>query len=160
MILLFHTLFFITCTGRSAATSLQARREVAHSAKSNLDTRDAFDVSRYAALGDSYASGPSAGDAYDDRPKCRRYKQAFGPQVAADPRIKGPKPIQFNFIACSGSRFKQIYADDPNPPPGKPGDSQAKQLQNNPDMVSMSIGGNDADFVKIMDRVGIICHNL
>ncbi|RMZ73071.1 esterase [Pyrenophora seminiperda CCB06] len=118
--------------------------------RSMIYPRDAFNVGRYASLGESYASGPSAGDKYDDT-RCRRYTQAFGPQVSQDARILGPKPIEFNFIACSGSKLRQIYEDREKDRPGKSKVAQAKQL-NNPDMVTLSIGGNDVGFVDLMDR--------
>ncbi|KAJ4293386.1 hypothetical protein N0V90_008669 [Kalmusia sp. IMI 367209] len=115
----------------------------------DLFPRDPFDVSKYASLGESFASGPSAGDRYDDT-KCRRYKKAFGPQVAEDDRIHGPKPIDFSFIACSGSRTWHIFEDRPS---GKVKQSQASQLKDkNPDMVTLSIGGNDIGFATLLDR--------
>ncbi|ORY05562.1 SGNH hydrolase-type esterase domain-containing protein [Clohesyomyces aquaticus] len=65
--------------------------------------------------------------------------------MAADERIKGPKPIAFDFIACSGSRLQQIYTDGLDLP-GQPKISQANQLKDDPEMVVMSIGGNDVGF--------------
>lgn len=118
----------------------------------DISRRDAFDVKSFASLGESYASGPSAGDTYDET-KCRRYKKAQGPQVAGDNQVKGPKPIKFDFIACSGSRTWNIFKDQPN---GKEKNkvSQASQLQDkHPDMVTLSIGGNDVGFVDLLDRV-------
>lgn len=125
----------------------------------HLFRRAPFNVGRYASLGESFASGPSAGDTYDQVTKCRRYTEAQGPQVAADGRIQGPKPISFDFIACSGSKLKNIYEDSPNGgnrPEDKPKISQAGALKDkNPDLVTMSIGGNDVGFVDLMDRVGL-----
>lgn len=127
---------------------------------SHLFRRAPFNVGRYASLGESFASGPSAGDVYDEVTKCRRYKQAQGPQVAADDRIQGPKPITFDFIACSGSKLKNIYQESTgggNAPGDKPKISQAGALKDkNPDLVTMSIGGNDVGFVDLLDRVSSI----
>jgi hypothetical protein len=124
---------------------------------SHLFRRAPFSVSRYASLGESFASGPSAGDPYDQVTKCRRYKEAQGPQVAADGRIQGPKPIKFDFIACSGSKIKNIWQDSTgggDGPAAKPKIAQAKALKDtNPDLVTMSIGGNDVGFVDLLDRV-------
>jgi hypothetical protein len=145
-----RSLFLLSLTGFSTANTFQERREVAVS-RSNVFPREAFEVSKFAALGESYASGPSAGDRYDNT-KCRRYKKAFGPQVAEDSRIQGPKPMHFDFIACSGSNLKQIYEDNPNAPEGKSKIAQAKQLKDNPEMVTLSIGGNDVGFVELLDR--------
>lgn len=85
--------------GLSSCITLQ-EDEILHCQKGLVFPRDAFNVGKYASLGESYASGPSAGDKYDDS-KRRRYKQAFGPQISANPRLLGPKPIEFHFIACS-----------------------------------------------------------
>lgn len=74
-----------------------------------LFRRTPFNVGKYASLAESFASGPSAGDSYDEVTKCRSYKQAQGPQVAADDRNQGPE--NFDFIACSGSKLKNIYQD-------------------------------------------------
>jgi hypothetical protein len=122
-----------------------------------LFRRAPFQVGRYASLGESFASGPSAGDPYDRVTKCRRYNKVQGPQIAADDRIQGPKPIKFDFIACSGARARNIYEDSPgggDGPGDKPKISQAGALKDtNPDLVTMSIGGNDVEFVKLLDRV-------
>jgi len=124
---------------------------------SRLFRRTPFNVGKYASLGESFASGPSAGDSYDKVTKCRRYKKAQGPQVTADDRIQGPKPISFDFIACSGSKLKNIYQDRTgggDGPEAKPKISQAGALKDtDPDLVTMSIGGNDVGFVELMDRV-------
>jgi hypothetical protein len=48
-----------------------------------------FNVVTYASLGDSFASTPSVGGKYDTT-GCRRYMQAFGPQLAATDEIPGP----------------------------------------------------------------------
>lgn len=48
-----------------------------------------FNVVTYASLGDSFASTPSVGGKYDTT-GCRRYMQAFGPQLAASDEIPGP----------------------------------------------------------------------
>ncbi|KAJ5632489.1 hypothetical protein N7490_008828 [Penicillium lividum] len=125
---------------------------------STCTTSANFDVSVLASLGDSFASGPSAGDEYDDTP-CRRFTQAAGPQLSLSDEINGPKPIDFKFIACSGARAKQIYQDSGASSSscggnGKPKRSQANQLADlnlNFDMITLSIGGNDADFVSVMD---------
>jgi len=135
----------------SSCITLQERRDIAFPESSMISPRTAFDVGQYASLGDSYTSGPSASDKYDDS-RCRRYNQAVGPQISEDPRILGPKPIGFDFIACSGSKLQSIYQDWPEAPEGKSKLSQSKQLDN-PDMVTMSIDGNDVRFVEVLDRV-------
>lgn len=110
------------------------------------------------ALGESYASGPTTGEEHNKtNSECRQYTKAFGPQIAEDGRILGPKPTRFSFIACSGAKFENIYADasdNSGGGGGKPKDSQAKQLKDtNPDMVTLSISSNDVRFVKLLDKV-------
>lgn len=121
---------------------------------SRIFTRDAFDVQRFAYLGDSFAAGPGAGAAYDDVTSCWRTKEAWGPQIANDSRLHGPKPFKdFNFIACTGAKTKHIYkggegSDD------QPIGAQASLLKDtNPDLVTLSIGGNDVGFTDLLDRV-------
>lgn len=123
-----------------------------------------FDVSVLASLGDSFASGPSAGDEYDDTP-CRRFTQAAGPQLSLSDEINGPKPIDFKFIACSGAKTKHIYQDSGASSSSSGGNGKSKRSQANQladlkldfDMITLSIGGNDADFVSVLDRVGLMC---
>jgi hypothetical protein len=122
-----------------------------------------FDVSVIAALGDSFASGPSAGDEYDESP-CRRYTEAFGPQLSRSGEITGPKPIDFEFLACSGSKTMHIWEDrgasSSSSGEVKPKRAQANQLKDlNLDfnMITLSIGGNDAAFVTVLDRVSLNC---
>jgi lysophospholipase L1-like esterase len=69
----------------------------------------------------------------------------------------GPKPLEFSFIACSGARTAQIYLSREETGEGrsnKPPESQASRLEGfDPDMVTLAIGGNDAGFVKLLDKV-------
>ncbi|CAI6339618.1 unnamed protein product [Periconia digitata] len=139
---------FLVLLGQSNALALPSSDWEVES-PANIFPRDPFQVHTYASLGESFASGPSAGDSYDNT-QCRRYKKAFGPQVAEDNRLQGPKPVDFSFIACSGSRTRHIYEDSPG---SKREKSQASQLKDkNPDLVTLSIGGNDIGFVELLDR--------
>jgi hypothetical protein len=56
MKMLFQKLLILVVACRTSATALEAYR---------LHTRDGFQVDRYAALGDSFAVGPDAGDQYN-----------------------------------------------------------------------------------------------
>jgi hypothetical protein len=132
---------------------------LAISNRSHLYRRDGFDVNRFAYLGDSFASGPGAGEAYGDVTSCRRTQQAWGPLIGGDPRLHGPKPIgNFDFIACSGAQTINIHGKDAGAT--SPGDdSQPKAPQasllygRNPELVTMSIGGNDVGFGDLLERV-------
>ncbi|KAF2677979.1 hypothetical protein K458DRAFT_409302 [Lentithecium fluviatile CBS 122367] len=97
----------------TTASTLHAGRQSVHSDGSGIVRRDAFEVTRYAALGEAYATGLNVGNAYNDdkadHVNCRRFNKAFGPQIADDERIIGPKLIHFDFIACSGSKASYIW---------------------------------------------------
>ncbi|KAL4941314.1 SGNH hydrolase-type esterase domain-containing protein, partial [Aspergillus oleicola] len=122
----------------------------------SLFPRDPFTVSVYASLGDSFAAGPSAGKEWDKDNKCRRYDQAYGPQVSRADEIEGPKPLDFSFIACSGAKTKHVRSmaqDESSGGGGKSKTPQAEQLDDiGPDWVTLSIGGNDVKFVDVLDR--------
>ena len=102
------------------------------------------------ALGDSYASGEGAdaffaGTNVQEGNQCRRTSGAYGYQVART----------FNrhleFFACSGALANQVW-DKPQVTAGSAGDAigTRPQLDNpvrsTPDLVLISIGGNDALF--------------
>jgi len=127
----------------------------------HLYRRDAFDVNIFAYLGDSFAAGPGAGAAYDSLTSCRRTKEAWGPQVANDMKLQGQKPLKnFDFIACSGAKTKHIFKGGDGVEIGS-GDGQPKEAQasllkdTNPDLVTLSIGGNDVGFTDLLDRVRV-----
>lgn len=85
-------------------------------------------------------------------------QRSIWPAGLARRRNQGPKPIQFDFLACSDARLIRIFEDEDSNSGGgrgrKPGKSQASLLKNrNPDLVTMSIGGKDVGFVDLLDRV-------
>ncbi|MFI6286228.1 SGNH/GDSL hydrolase family protein [Streptomyces sp. NPDC051018] len=87
----------------------------------------------YAALGDSYSSGVGAG-AYDGASgSCKRSERAF-------PRLWAARnsPSSFVFAACSGARTGDVTAD------------QLTALGPATDLVSLTVGGNDAGFADVM----------
>ncbi|KAF2833175.1 SGNH hydrolase [Ophiobolus disseminans] len=119
---------------------------------SRINPRDVFDVNRFAYLGDSFVAGPGAGAAYDGD-SCFRTKEAWGLQVANDSKLHGPKPIKnFDFIACTGAETKHIYkgAEGSDVQPKEPQASLLKDT--NPDLVTLSIGGNDVGFTDLLER--------
>lgn len=85
----------------------------------------------YVALGDSYSSGVGAGD-YGDSGGCKRSANAY-PQLYADSNGIG----DFDFAACLGARTGDVLA-------------QADTLSADTDLVTVSVGGNDAGFVDVM----------
>ncbi|MEW2068226.1 SGNH/GDSL hydrolase family protein [Streptomyces sp. NPDC007346] len=85
----------------------------------------------YVALGDSYSSGVGAGS-YDGS-SCKRSSRAFPALWAA-----ANSPASFHFAACSGARTNDVTS------------GQLGQLNASTDLVSISIGGNDAGFADVM----------
>lgn len=87
----------------------------------------------YVALGDSYSSGLGAG-AYDSASgDCKRTARAYPALWAA-----AHSPSTFAFTACSGARTGDVTAGQLGP------------LGASTDLVSITIGGNDAGFSDVM----------
>ncbi len=85
----------------------------------------------YVALGDSYSSGVGAG-AYDGS-SCRRSANAYPELWSA-----ANSPASYHFTACSGATTTDVLAGQLGP------------LDSGTDLVSISIGGNDAGFADTM----------
>jgi len=130
--------------------------------------RDGFQVDRYAALGDSFAAGPGAGPQYDHGREtwCHRHEGSWTRQVAADDILrKGRDTIDgFGFVACTGALTKHVFkepqaeglndSDDPTPTPIP----QAQRINGfYPQLVTLSIGGNDVGFSDLLDQVSLQC---
>jgi lysophospholipase L1-like esterase len=87
---------------------------------------------KYVALGDSYASGTGAGD-YGDSGGCKRSANAYAQLWAND-----HGPSEFAFVACSGAVTADVLAD------------QVSAITSDTELVTISIGGNDAGFADVM----------
>lgn len=87
----------------------------------------------YVALGDSYSSGVGAGDYDGASGDCKRSNRAY-------PKLWAAKnaPASFHFTACSGARTGDVLAN------------QLAPLNSGTDLVSITIGGNDAGFADVM----------
>ncbi|HWL36625.1 MAG TPA: PxKF domain-containing protein [Frankiaceae bacterium] len=110
---------------------------------------------RYVAMGDSFASGEGAlhesnyeaGTNQDAGGNgCRRATTAYPYLVAAEPTVPG----QLQFVACSGARTWHMYdaqhgGDNPQPP-----QFDMAELGTDVELVTVSIGGNDAGFSDIL----------
>ncbi|MGH3867344.1 MAG: SGNH/GDSL hydrolase family protein [Pseudonocardiaceae bacterium] len=86
----------------------------------------------YAALGDSYSSGVGA-PPYDLDPACQRSSRGYPPLWAAT-----HNPASFEFAACSGAKTADVLA------------TQISVLQPSTDLVTITIGGNDAGFAPVL----------
>lgn len=87
----------------------------------------------YVALGDSYSSGVGAGSYDSASGDCKRSARAF-PRLWASAN----SPSSFAFTACSGARTNDVTSGQLGP------------LNASTDLVSISIGGNDAGFADVM----------
>lgn len=85
----------------------------------------------YVALGDSYSSGTGAG-AYGDSGDCQRSANAY-PRLWADSH----EVAGFAFVACAGATTSDVL-------------NQADTLDTSTTLITVSVGGNDADFVEVM----------
>jgi lysophospholipase L1-like esterase len=87
----------------------------------------------YVALGDSYSSGVGAGSYDSASGACKRSSRAFPRLWAA-----ANAPSSFAFTACSGARTSDVTAN------------QLAPLNSGTDLVSLTVGGNDAGFSDVM----------
>ncbi|WP_206507622.1 SGNH/GDSL hydrolase family protein [Streptomyces chrestomyceticus] len=87
----------------------------------------------YVALGDSYSSGVGAGSYDSGSGSCKRSTRAYPALWAA-----AHKPASYHFTACSGARTGDVVAN------------QLAPLNSGTDLVSITIGGNDAGFADTM----------
>ncbi len=94
---------------------------------------DAAAVSSYVALGDSFSSGVGAGSYDPAGGSCKRSTVAY-PVLWKNAH----SPASFAFTACSGAVTTDVIDDQLGP------------LDPATDLVSITIGGNDAGFAKVM----------
>lgn len=87
----------------------------------------------YVALGDSYSSGVGSGSYDSASGDCKRSAKAYPKLWAA-----AHSPASFAFAACSGARTGDVKS------------GQLGSLNSSTDLVSISIGGNDAGFADVM----------
>ncbi|MFG2619855.1 SGNH/GDSL hydrolase family protein [Streptomyces sp. NPDC048507] len=87
----------------------------------------------YVALGDSYSSGVGAGNYDGASGDCKRTTRAYPALWAA-----AHSPQTFSFAACSGARTGDVLS------------GQLAPLNSGTDLVSITIGGNDAGFADVM----------
>jgi lysophospholipase L1-like esterase len=88
----------------------------------------------YVALGDSYSSGLGAGDYLSSGGSCDRSTRAYPEQWAGS-----HSPASFVFAACAGATTADVI------------NSQVRALTRSTTLVSITIGGNDAGFSRVME---------
>jgi len=86
----------------------------------------------YVALGDSYSSGTGTRSYLDDGTSCQRSVYAYPSLIAA------AKGYALNFRACSGAKVADVRS------------TQLGALSSTTSYVTISVGGNDAGFSKVL----------
>ena len=86
----------------------------------------------YVALGDSYSSGVGTRVYYNDGSNCSRSPDAYGPLIAAK------LGYALSFQACSGATTTDVI------------NNQLGPLNSSTNLVTMTIGGNDAGFSTVI----------
>ncbi|MEV1147504.1 SGNH/GDSL hydrolase family protein [Micromonospora sp. NPDC049799] len=87
----------------------------------------------YAALGDSYSSGVGTNNYDGVSGSCLRSPQAY-PRLWANTHVVAT----FQFVACSGATTREVLS------------GQLGALNSGTDLVTISIGGNDAGFADVV----------
>jgi lysophospholipase L1-like esterase len=89
----------------------------------------------YVAQGDSYASGTGTREYYDAA--CQRSNHSYAKQLAAQ------KGLNLSHVACSGARIPDVRAN------------QLGALSAATNLVTISIGGNDAGFSSVIKQCAL-----
>lgn len=89
----------------------------------------------YVAQGDSYASGTGTREYYDSG--CQRSNHSYAKQLASE------QGLNLQHVACSGARIPDVRAN------------QLGALSASTDLVTISIGGNDAGFSSVITRCAL-----
>lgn len=89
---------------------------------------------RYVALGDSYSSGVGSGSYTTSSGSCLRSTLAYS-QLWADAH----SPASYASVACSGAKTTDVTAN------------QLSALSSTTTLASITIGGNDVGFAKVME---------
>ncbi|KAK4222286.1 SGNH hydrolase-type esterase domain-containing protein [Podospora fimiseda] len=106
------------------------------------------DINRLAAIGDSYSAGIGAGNSMGGFSlqkqsdwACRRYTGSYPMLVANDMRLIGTDrdALEFEFKSCSGAVGQDLLKQ------------QIPYLTDGQDAILLSVGGNDAELVNILN---------
>jgi lysophospholipase L1-like esterase len=103
------------------------------------------------ALGDSFSSGQGAGsydpDTTGDGNTCFRSRLAW-PQLLA----RRLSLVSLPSLACSGAVTRHVSVDDPSREEPERRRSQVGRISGEPDVVTITIGGNDVGFAGVVER--------
>jgi hypothetical protein len=110
----------------------------------------------YAALGDSYSSGEGVFPYFDTLNPlsgCHRSTRAYSTLIRVPGTtlpIASRSDAQFDFLACSGAVTNNVTAAGEGQTDEPPQLAASNGVNATRDLVTMTIGGNDAQFVKIV----------
>ncbi|KAF5856227.1 hypothetical protein ETB97_007680 [Aspergillus alliaceus] len=98
-------------------------------------------IKKFAAIGDSYSAGIGAGEVLkgDDNARCSRYDPSYPSIMNRDVRMGGSAAHEFTYLSCSGDESPAIW-------------EQAKKLDKDYDLITISAGGNDLGFSDIVQN--------
>lgn len=96
---------------------------------------------RYAALGDSYSSGEGTFDYIDPQQRCHRSKKSYSYLLASDFSLGDPL-----LVACAGAITDDVFSERDGEP------AQGGKLSSDNEVVTLTIGGNDALFGEVLNR--------
>ena len=153
LLLLGHTLHCQTVAPPSEENeNLQSRRSAL-----NLSRVLPNEITEWTAMGDSYAVGIGAGRLLPSLSRigsdtCYRFNQSYNGLLQSLDLV--PKPRNFNYVACSGNTFQQIFDDQFQ-------DAQHCRLRNlrnqcwpawgsRPAFITLTMGGNDVNIAQLV----------
>ncbi|KAL1864953.1 hypothetical protein VTK73DRAFT_5582 [Phialemonium thermophilum] len=152
----------VLLTGRAAAAphpsgyGRNGSLPMIHAVRQSDDTFDVTDLSyirKLAALGDSYSAGIGAGNRLGSLLEIDsqggkyitqdvsypRYDHSYPSLVSQDPAF-GDTPPDFQYLSCSGAVTEDVL------------EKQLPKLEPNQQAILLSIGGNDAELVDILNQ--------
>ncbi|KAE8423634.1 SGNH hydrolase-type esterase domain-containing protein [Aspergillus pseudocaelatus] len=103
---------------------------------------DFSSIKKFAAIGDSYSAGIGAGEVLKggaEDVSCSRYDQSYPSIMNRDVRMGGSAAHEFTYLSCSGDESPAIW-------------EQAKKLDKDYDLITISAGGNDLGFSDIVQN--------
>ncbi|KAI2010549.1 hypothetical protein LOZ50_001033 [Ophidiomyces ophidiicola] len=115
----------------------------------DADPKIPMTIKRFAALGDSYATGVGAGLELD--PNCWKFSDSYPAQLSRADIYNGSNP-EMQFLACSGTVMRSNWVQA-----SSRGGKKWKQIWEqigaieNADFVTLSVGGNDIGFFNVLN---------
>ncbi|MFJ9584602.1 SGNH/GDSL hydrolase family protein [Streptomyces acidicola] len=129
----------------SCATLLAAVLVVRDGDSGDASSRSGLPKGHYAALGDSYTSGPDIPDQNGEPAGCDRSDRNY-PALVADGL--GLEATRFRDMSCSGATMGDLFAPQSTDDGVNP--AQLSAVSSNTRLVTLGIGGNDIGFASLV----------